>query len=483
MQIESLETSALDVLGFIFSLRNTLRPVNRLPPEILSLIAQDVRDFDDDARTIIPLTHVCRYWRESIVSIPENWAIISNDRRSLAATSLERAKAAPLEVSLDMGGIRDHPRFFDLLIPHIPNIETLWLNRVLTTEELVLFSQHPMPNLRSLTLRNEEPGTWGPPDPFETSALTLRYLSLEAVPLFPSLLNLTTLTELHLIYPQANLHLDTILDFLEANRSLTILMLQVEFMGPSFRSSRRRTAIENQLRSLHIICYDAKDGQALLSNIALSKGADLILRCWGDGGVGARMVDILPGISATHLSNLSSPTFMMYCVHLRCIRLVGPDGEASFFSGSDSGIPFVELPRLPLAHVRKFRLDPCGWEPAQPSPDPVVFRHLPSFPALETFIIGLDKNLPFLLSPLLSNPAAVPSLKTLAFFDCILTEDFMGELTRFASDRRNTASAWLHRVVIIHWDGMFPSITSIRKLEEHVPVVDVRIASELPTDL
>ena len=460
-----------------------MRPVNRLPPEILSLIAQDVRDFDGDARYIIPLTHVCRYWRESIISTPENWAMISTDRRSLATASLERAKAAPLEVFLDMGGIRDHPRFFDLFIPHIPNIETLRLDRVLTTEELFLFGQHPMTNLRSLTLWNQESGPWGLTDPFEASDLTLQHLSLEGVPLFPSLLTLTTLTELQLADPQSDIRLDTILDFLEGNRSLNDLTLRIRFMGPAFRSSRRRTPVKTQLRSLDIICYDAKDSQALLSGIALSKGAKLTLRYWVNGGVGVRMVDLLPDISITHLANLSSPTSMMYRPRLGYILLAGPNGEASFFSRLDSNIPFAEFPRLSLADIQKFHLDPCGWEPTQPPHDPIVFHHLSSFPALETLIIQRETDLSSLLPDLLSNPSASPSLKTLAFFDCVLSDEFMEELTRFASDRKNTTSAWLHRVVIIHRDGIFPNIASIRKLEVHVPVVDARIATDLPTDL
>jgi hypothetical protein len=59
----------------------------------------------------------------------------------------------------------------------------------------------------------------------------------------------------------------------------------------------------------------------------------------------------------------------------------------------------------------------------------------------------------------------------------------MGELTQYAVERRDTTSAWLHRVVIINSDGMFPPISSIRKLGEHVPVVDVKVGKELPRDL
>jgi hypothetical protein len=98
-------------------------------------------------------------------------------------------------------------------------------------------------------------------------------------------------------------------------------------------------------------------------------------------------------------------------------------------------------------------------------------------------IIERDADLSRLLSALFSNPSSSPSLKALTFFDCIITEEFMEELTRFASDRKSTTSARLHSVVILDCEGKFPSIASIRKLREHVPVVDVRVAEELPTDL
>ena len=36
------------------------------------------------------------------------------------------------------------------------------------------------------------------------------------------------------------------------------------------------------------------------------------------------------------------------------------------------------------------------------------------------------------------DPSAFPSLKTLIFSNCVITEEFMGELTRFASNHKNT---------------------------------------------
>jgi len=460
-------------------LRNTLRPVNWMPPEILSCITQGIfDDFDKDARSIIPLTHVCQYWRESIVSAPGNWTKLSNNQKDLAALSLGRAKAVPLEIHLSMREIREDPQFLDLLVPYAEYAGTLRVGGLLAVKDLARLPLQSTSNLRSLSLSDEGVGKWDRSvDPFESSVRTLGYLSLVGVPLYPSLLNLKTLTELAIYDPQRNLHLDTLLDFLEENHSLARVTIRIRFIEPTLRSSRRRAAIRNQIHHLRIDCFDAMDGRALISSITLSKGTELEVNCWGDYGIRVEVNDILSGISTTHLV---SPTFMGYDAGATTtIRLLGPNGTTSFTGDSNLNIPFAEFPQLPLTNIRWFHLNTDGWELDQP-PGPEPFHHLSSFPALETFTIGCKTNLSHILSPLLSNPSASPSLKTLGFQDCVLTEDFMEELMRFASDRKNTSSAWLHHVVIVHWEGKFPNVASIHKLKEHVPVVDVRIATELP---
>jgi hypothetical protein len=182
------------------------------------------------------------------------------------------------------------------------------------------------------------------------------------------------------------------------------------------------------------------------------------------------------------------PTFRIYCPPSSWsttpirepFELIGPNGSAAFFGISGSDIPLVEFPRLPLTNIRRLHLGIHWWKPIQL---PTAFYHLSFFPALEVLIIERDADLSQLLSALFSNPSSSPSLKALTFLDCIITEEFMEELTRFSSDRKSTTSARLHSIVILDCEGKFPSIASIRKLREHVPVVDVRVAEELPTDL
>jgi len=93
---KSLETRAHDILGFMRSLRNMLLPANRLPPEIISSTARCILD----TRSIFSLTHVYRYWRDSIISSSDSWTLIFSEWKDLAALSLERAKAC---------GPSDHP--------------------------------------------------------------------------------------------------------------------------------------------------------------------------------------------------------------------------------------------------------------------------------------------------------------------------------------------------------------------------------------
>jgi hypothetical protein len=428
---------------------------------------------------------VCRYWRESIVSTPENWASISNrGSRTVAAASLKRVKSSPLKIYLSIAP--DNRWLSDLLIPYIQNIKTVDVHYISAIDLKTALPDFPqsVPNLRSLTFVTEQDSECDQfADLFESLPPTLRYLKLSGVSLYPSLLKLRMLMELDLHDRQFNLHLDTLLDFIEGNQSLESVTLEIILTEPFLRSLRHRTPIKNRLRSLRIVCFDVIDGQALISNIGLSKGAELELYCCPLNDISVMVNDVLSGISTTHHSNLLSPTSMEYCAYKRTIRLLGPNGTATFFGRSPPDIPFVEFPRLPLTNVRRLHLDTRSWDWITPRPGPAMFHQLSFFPVLETLTIECDTVLSHLLSPLFSNPSSSPSLKTLGFLGCNITGRFMEELTRFASDRKDTTSARLHCVAILDRKGKFPSIGLIRELEEHVPIVDVRISTRIPTDL
>ena len=348
-----------------------------------------------------------------------------------------------------------------------------------------------MPNLQSLTLSGCERDADQynhAIDPLDFSTHTmLRKLSCYDLPLFPSILGLSALTELNYRDLRIRLHIDTILEFLENNRSLERANFAVNFEEYSLCRSRRQTPVKTRLQHLFIWCNQERNVKPLISNIRLRKGGTLELMDYGD----VELSRILSTVSTTHLPGLS----LEYQPFPRKIRLVGPDGTLLYrHIGGDHPCFGEEFPLFPFASIRELRLE-CyeSWVPLQ-------FRSL-SFPSLETLVVlGHDMNacpvggestpdisipgssvaLP--LSPVLPDPAFSPLLETLAFLDCDITEDFMDNLARLALDRKNHTSTSLRRVIIMHSKGRFPSESSVRRLREYVPVVEVSGGNELPED-
>jgi hypothetical protein len=398
--------------------------------------------------------------------------------------SLARAKASRLRVNADMHLFRANPGSFGFTTTSLQNIDSLNVFDLLSIEELTRalpnFPQST-PNLRSLTLHCAYTSArWDPAvDPFGSLARQLRHLSLLNVPLYPSILSLRSLTDLSLRYHRFDADLDTLLAFLEQNPSLEKATLDVRFTEASLRVSRRGAPISNRLQRLCILCNNPMNAQALISNIPLRKGAHLEITSF-DQNTGLN--DVLSDTPTSHLSDLPSPAFLEYQSYPREIRLRGSDGSFSFSCFPSSGIPFEEFPSLPLANVREFRLRHHAPPRLRSSLNPPVFN-TSSFPSLETLAVECDTDIPHFLSTLLPHPPALPSLKTIAFFNCVITDDFMEKLAQFASNRASTTSARLHHVVIVDEEGRFPSAASIRALGTQVRVVDVRFGAKLPANL
>ena len=282
---------------------------------------------DTDARSIILLTHVCRYWREFIISRPNNWTLVSTRSEGLGMLSLRRAKEAePLELQLYMDQVRREPGFSELINSRIQNAKALCLSQFKTIKELTRTLPNltqSAPNLRSLTLVGLGGADWDQSaDPFESLAPGLRYLKLANIPLYSSFLRLRTLTDLGLDDPRFTLHLDTLLDFLEENRSLESATLNIRFAQGSLRSSRREVAIANKLQYLSIDVGSAVDSKALVSKISLRRSARLEIRSCGD----AELKLVMSGVPANQFANLPSPDFMEHQYHgsERSIRSTSP---------------------------------------------------------------------------------------------------------------------------------------------------------------
>jgi len=83
----------------IHSSMNTFRvpEINRLPPEVLALIPFFLTDHKDLGFT----THVCRHWRNTIVTFPLFWSSLDNEAmdEDLVAAYIDRCGGTPLDVN------------------------------------------------------------------------------------------------------------------------------------------------------------------------------------------------------------------------------------------------------------------------------------------------------------------------------------------------------------------------------------------------
>ena len=116
--------------------------------------------------------------------------------------------------------------------------------------------------------------------------------------------------------------------------------------------------------------------RTVISNIPLRRGAHLDIT-FPDEDTGLGLNETLSGISATHLSNLPSPTFMTYRSSIREIHLTGPNGSFSYTHEWLSVPPFATSSVLPLTDIKELHLVHS---------DPSVVFHPSSFPALETLL-------------------------------------------------------------------------------------------------
>ena len=254
-QVDALERRAKDVLHKVISLRNALRPVNRLHPEVIALCAAFVSD--TDPKQIIPLTHVCRYWRRAIVSDPRNWTLIGSGWKRLVPLCLERSATVPLSVRISVSDIKGDNDFLQALIPHTSRISDLSLTGYSSIEtvtgDLPGFFTSPASRLISVKLEQaDQPAETFPSNGASVPSLLqdlskLRSLHLIRTPLYPAVFSITSLVELTLVNYAVPFHFGKLIEFLHSNPCLELVILDLQFSWGSLFADPRREASLPQL--------------------------------------------------------------------------------------------------------------------------------------------------------------------------------------------------------------------------------------------
>ena len=464
-------------------MRNSLRPVNRHPPEVLALCATFVSSADPGP--IVALTHVCRYWRRAISSNPTSWASISPGWKRLVPLCLERAGAVPLAVDITVPAIKDDEDFLKLLLPHTSRIGSLRLVGFASTEtmtdDLPGFFSSPMPNLTSLELQQTtEPFELFPtreaivPPVFRNTA-RLVSLRLTQTPLYPTLFKISSLRELRFLgYTNFLFNFGTFVGFLDSNPNLEYVALDVQFITDSVKTTPTRKVSLSRLKHLSITCSKAIDSKGLLSYISLPRGVNLEIIFTGTDP-SAKLGSLLPS-PPTPIRELLAPiTVMKTQLTPRVLQLFGNCSTFTFCSPGDGAHGWPPLFSTTL--IRELYVDPHPYRLG----DQYLSNAMKLLPALEILAISRAPVFPVgLFSALTEVPALCTALKTIAFFDCDISPGTMEKFGEVLAGRRDSTAARVHRVVIVSSTGNMPDYTSVQQLRKSVPHVDIRMDDKLP---
>jgi len=271
------ERHALEVPHLIRSQRNETAPINRMPPEILTLLPDfwNARDRDQD---VIALTHVCRAWREVFISHSALWTNFDCEDLDKTLVYLERSKSSPINLSLyrDNDPFLNDPLFH--VIPHaVGRLKSLsvrgtpWNLRDITSQ---LSRRAPL--LEEMSIH----GSCGfePEDNLVlTSALfdgdlsSLCKLHLEHVITDLAWRNMANLASLVLVHTFP-VSMGQLLDFFESAPHLREVNLRFETPTSSARSGRLVP-----LAWLKKMCIAGGPSSALLDHLLIPVGARLAI--------------------------------------------------------------------------------------------------------------------------------------------------------------------------------------------------------------
>ena len=442
-----------------------------LPSELLGRIAQEVSAGDTDTKSIIPMTHVCRSWREHLVLYSVIWTRISSEStEKLTDMALDRSKTVFLEACVRDEDTENQSRFIAKITPHFHKITALSVIYSKSDSSLTTCFKEMPSSLQELTLtlpywyyREHKRFTYEP-DSFPT---TLKCLSLTNFPLFPSFSKIRTLTRFVLKDRYFDHSMDELLKFLAANGSLKSVSLDINFKEDN-PISQDRPLIKNNFESLDITA-STKTAKALLSRISLQRGIHLSIRatngficptsfCFG--------FKSNPFVQITPFNQME--------VKPRVIELSGPDGSFFSFDNPPKMFPSRDFPGYPRSEFPQFSYENIQHLRIRPYTDCLVVD--PSvFPSLKTLIIEHWDGKPDLLSKLLGYPKSFPLLETVEFWYCDISDRLARDLVHFASELKNIRSKPLSSVTIVYFrsedDQYLNAIPKdlVRELKLHVP--------------
>jgi len=479
---------------------NALAPINRIPPDVLSMIPNYWED-DDRDKGLIGLTHVCRSWRDIITSRPLLWTRLDCTSVSKTKLYIERSKSCPLEISLKDAYVTSYrEKAFIPTVPHIDRFRTLSVSGE-PTEALPFLVRHfscPVPLLDTLKISLVIDQAPIPSDNlFNGDLSSLRQLSLTGVTMplpWRDLSNLTTFS-LHQV-PEEKIVLTQLLDFFESVPHLRHIQLHDSIPNSSDASAGRVVPLP-YLKELSINAQPAHS--ILLNHLSIPIGASLRLEFTFSGGA-SPIPSYLPK-SLDNLHNLShiTATHLHFGPDQRSVGFGGPNGELHVFGHwtQDSyGQPNVGITRFLRSLLDQFDISRNQWlvitlchyrpRPSARIETWSVYQTLDSMEDLRTLALVRCINLPFIhtLNPQKNSSKTVlcPKLEEIILYIKRLGQFRTDELLNMAKERASMG-AKLSVISIINLDDATTSISpmELSQLREHVSRVEYKFGDAMPT--
>ncbi|KAL0574623.1 hypothetical protein V5O48_007349, partial [Marasmius crinis-equi] len=249
-EIDKIERKLQIAASVLRGLRNSLQPINKIPPEVLAeifmqtkqnlpsflpLVKGGIRSFDN--HSWLSLVHVCRHWRGVVASYPTLWGTIDNLRGGeKPEICLKRSRSAPLDVFLSITGPEFapiSPELLESLGTHTSRFRQFHVNTDGWFSQTPIYQslKDPAPLLYSLSIVTKGRDVTGGvlPPIFSNDMPSLRQLTLEHFTSWPTKY-FTNLTHLCLFdqwndTPVSRPSTCQFLDFLESSPALEELAI------------------------------------------------------------------------------------------------------------------------------------------------------------------------------------------------------------------------------------------------------------------
>ena len=329
---------------------NAIRPVNRLPAEVLAEIFTFLHPrILHRYLPLIRATHVCRHWRNVISSTPGSWVWINPKWGGLLPLSLRLSGSAPIEVEVSsLENFND--AFVDLLLPHHERIASFTLGFSAATRgycSQIVSRLRCMPNLRLLSVI-AEPGLTPHLLPILSGGMP--HLETITLPFFSygqQVAQLTHLTTMNITVDYSALA--DILGLFVNNPKLKSAALCGSFRDKGCWQQHGAVRM-GSLRQLDLLSWSTT---SLLPYLALEKGAHI--RVFGPGSILESMdAGSLFPMDITFLPNLAGLKRSRWYLMARdaLMEFAGPNGAFSILIPL-SEVHVVATDSFPLREVEE----------------------------------------------------------------------------------------------------------------------------------